>query len=120
METKSEQIESLNQYQSEALFTLKDFGDKKKQLEYGILSLCGEAGELANLLKKKVYHNKRDISDEAFVDEASDVLWYLACIADALGVRLSDIATHNIQKLRKRYSDKGYNENHYTPETVNA
>lgn len=117
MEKKSEQIEQLNQYQSEALFTLKDFGDKKKQLEYGILSICGETGELANLLKKKAYHNKTDISESAFVDELSDVLWYVACIADALGVSLSDIATHNIQKLRKRYSEKGYNENHYTSVT---
>ena len=33
------------------------------------------------------------------------MLWYLAEIADALGVTLEDIARRNIDKLRKRYPD---------------
>ncbi len=111
-----EKIIGLDEYQVLALKTLKKLSDNNKQLEYGILSLCGEAGEMANLIKKKEYHNKKDITKEDFVDEASDVLWYLACIADALGTNLSNIATYNIDKLSKRYSQGVYDETHYTKE----
>lgn len=38
-------------------------------------------------------------------EEAGDVLWYLAEIADALGITLEDIARRNIAKLRNRYPD---------------
>jgi NTP pyrophosphatase (non-canonical NTP hydrolase) len=106
-------ITDFESFQSLAMRTSKDFNDKQKQLEYAILSLCGEAGELANLLKKKVYHNKPGIDDTLFIDEASDILWYLACFADALGINISDIATYNIAKLEKRYSENKYNEGHY-------
>jgi NTP pyrophosphatase (non-canonical NTP hydrolase) len=109
-------ITEFDTYQELAMRTSKDFGDKQKQLEYAIISLCGEAGEMANLLKKKVYHNKADITDANFIDEASDVLWYLACVADALGISLSDIATYNIAKLEKRYQKLSYDEGHYKPE----
>jgi NTP pyrophosphatase (non-canonical NTP hydrolase) len=107
-------ITDLDLYQELAMRTSKKFEDKQKQLEYSILSLNGEAGELANLFKKKVYHNKPGIDTESFVDEASDILWYLACFADSLGITLSDIATYNIQKLEKRYNEGMYNEKHYT------
>jgi|WetSurMetagenome_2_1015567.scaffolds.fasta_scaffold00003_15 NTP pyrophosphatase (non-canonical NTP hydrolase) len=106
-------INGLNEYQSLALKTLKIFDDKQKQLEYAIVSLSGEVGEMANLLKKKVYHNKKGITNKAFIDEASDVLWYLACVADALNTNLSNIATYNINKLNKRYKDGKYDERHY-------
>ena len=106
-------ITEFDVYQDLAMHTAKDFGDKQKQLEYSILSLSGEAGELANLLKKKVYHNKPGITNDSFIEEASDILWYLACFADALGIRISDIATYNIKKLEARYSEGKYNEEHY-------
>ncbi len=107
-------IIELDVYQELAMKTSKDFGSKEKQLEYAILSLCGEAGELANLLKKKVYHNKKNIEKDNFIDEASDVLWYLSCIMNALGIKLSDLATFNIEKLSKRYKDGKYTEKHYS------
>jgi hypothetical protein len=33
-------------------------------------------------------------------------MWYLAGLANALGFTLSEAATHNIDKLRKRYPEK--------------
>ena len=109
-----DKIIKFDDYQKLAMRTSKDFDDKQKQLEYSIISLCGETGELANLLKKKVYHNKPSINDTSFIDEASDILWYLACFADSLGISISDIATYNINKLESRYVEGKYNETHYT------
>jgi NTP pyrophosphatase (non-canonical NTP hydrolase) len=107
----------LDEYQVLAMRTLKDIGDKEKQLEYAILSLCGEAGELANRFKKKRYHNKTNINIESYVEEASDALWYIACIADALNMNLSEFATFNIKKLEKRFPDTEYIEKYYNIES---
>ncbi len=111
-------IKELDVYQKLAMRTNKDMGNKERQLEYAILSLCGEAGEMANLLKKKAYHNKPNIGHQEFKEELSDVLWYVACICDALNVNLSEIAEVNIEKLEKRYNGGGYNEAHYNPSKV--
>ena len=54
---------------------------------------------------KKYMHQGHDIDYNHMAEEAGDVLWYLAEIADALGVTLEDIARRNIDKLLKRYPD---------------
>lgn len=68
------------------------------------LGLCGETGELADLIKKAAWHGK-PLSAERFLDEAGDVLWYLADLSTHYGVRLEDAAAGNIQKLATRYPD---------------
>ena len=69
---------------------------------YG-LGLTGECGEIADLIKKKVHHLHQDITVEDFKKELGDVLHYLAGIATILGIDLDDVATANIEKLKKRY-----------------
>ena len=69
------------------------------------LGLTGEAGELADKIKK-VYrddngvfnHEKRD----AIVKELGDVLWYLTRLGATLGFSLEQIAARNIEKLADR------------------
>ena len=50
-------------------------------------------------------HQGHDIDYDHMAEEAGDVMWYLAEIADALDVTLEEIARRNINKLRKRYPD---------------
>jgi NTP pyrophosphatase (non-canonical NTP hydrolase) len=68
------------------------------------LGLAGEAGEFADMMKKHVGHGHPLNRDKA-KKELGDVLWYLATLADGLGLRLSDVADSNIEKLRARYPD---------------
>lgn len=90
----------LDEYQRVALSRLfHPFEDKKKQLEYGVLALCGESGELANKLKKRIYYGDSSVTRENIIDELSDVFWYVACVADALDVKLSELAAFNIKKI---------------------
>jgi NTP pyrophosphatase (non-canonical NTP hydrolase) len=84
---------------------------------YAALALAGEAGELANVVKKawwgagKATGNENAIGELALdgettrrvIDEAGDVLWYLAVVCEACGVSLEDAARQNIAKLRERY-----------------
>ncbi len=68
------------------------------------LGLCGEAGEVADLIKKAAWHGKpMDIKQLA--SEMGDTLWYLSDLASHYGLSLSKIAEENVQKLKRRYPD---------------
>jgi NTP pyrophosphatase (non-canonical NTP hydrolase) len=66
------------------------------------LGLAGEAGEVADLLKKTHGHGKPYDADK-MLKELGDVLWYLANLADAHGFTLSQVAQTNVDKLRARH-----------------
>lgn len=74
------------------------------QLANMAMGLAGEAGETADMLKKHLFHGKPLDQDE-LVKELGDVMWYVAGMATAIGASLDDIATRNVDKLRKRYPD---------------
>ena len=90
----------LNEYQAEALSTAIYPNDNK--VEYLALALCGEAGEVADKVKKII----RDFSDKDTRDriayELGDVLWYTANLARAIGYSLSEVATLNLAKIAAR------------------
>lgn len=69
------------------------------------LGLAGEAGEVANLVKKNVLHRTLWSVDakSRLTDELGDVLWYIAGLASHYGLTLDDIVLANIDKLQKRY-----------------
>ena len=94
---------TLSDYQRMARRTA---GTKRKsdKMEEAMLGLAGEVGEMCDHYKKYM-HQGHDLDYNHLAEEAGDVLWYLAEIADALDVTLEDIARRNIDKLRKRYPD---------------
>lgn len=69
------------------------------------LGLCGEAGEVAEMVKKHYGHG-HTLNKEVLSKELGDVLWYIAAIASAFGMSLGDLAAQNILKLRARYPEK--------------
>jgi len=74
-------------------------------LSYATLGLAGEAGEIANKVKKIIRDNKGEITHEVkdnLSDELGDVLWYLSALASELDASLNDVADKNIQKLFSR------------------
>jgi len=79
---------------------------KEKALEYITLGLTGEAGEIANKVKKLI----RDGADEETLEqkkieigyELGDVLWYCAMLAREVDINLGHIMEKNIEKLHSR------------------
>lgn len=69
-------------------------------LIYCTLALNGEAGELAEKVKKIIRDGTYD--QNAMALELGDILWYLANCADRLGFTLQEIADMNIAKLADR------------------
>lgn len=90
-----------NEYQLKALRTANT-DDKEKLLLNGILGLCGETGEVADIIKKWKFQG-HELDRTALLDELSDVMWYVAITAHAIGVTLDDVFQHNVDKLVKRY-----------------
>ena len=93
-------------YQSEAGMTAL-YPRRMNNLEYPTLGLAGEAGEVANIVKKIQRDNQGVVNDEIrgkLLDELGDVLWYISACADELGLTLNEIAEFNVQKLAKRHN----------------
>ena len=85
-------------YQGEAKKTLVD---SENLLERLILGLNGEAGEVAEAMKKDLRDDDVD-RDERLQQELGDVLWYTALIAEGINADLSQIAADNLDKLKDR------------------
>ncbi len=93
-----------NEYQRLAMTTINKELSDRDALINGVMGLCGESGEVIDLVKKHISHG-HELNREKLIDELGDVAWYIARIADVIGVELEDILEHNIEKLRKRYPD---------------
>jgi NTP pyrophosphatase (non-canonical NTP hydrolase) len=97
---------NFEEYQSEASQTAL-YPRRMSNLEYPTLGLAGEAGEVANIVKKIQRDNDGVITDEIrgkLKDELGDVLWYISACADELGLTLNEIAEFNVNKLAKRHN----------------
>lgn len=76
-------------------------------LSYVTLGLTGEAGEIANKVKKILRDKGGMVTSEDRADlskELGDVLWYVARLADEIGYPLEEIAQKNVDKLTSRKS----------------
>lgn len=92
---------NMSKYQSEARKTA--FYPKESGMIYTALGLCGEAGEVAEKIKKYIrddedYHVLRS----HLIGELGDVLWYVANLAFEMDLDLGKIAEANLYKLKSR------------------
>ena len=99
----------INEYQKLAMRTLNPKIEKKELILNASMGLCGESGEVIDLVKKHLFQG-HDLDDEKLIKELGDVAWYLAEAATALNVDLSEILEKNIKKLENRFPD-GFNSN---------
>lgn len=92
---------TFNSYQEDAAKT----AIYKNKLIYPVLGLVGEAGEVANKVKKilRDKDGKLDVDDKDSISkELGDVLWYLAACATDLGIDMNELAVKNLEKLNSR------------------
>lgn len=92
------------EYQRTSRQTVK-YPNAGKNFIYPTLGLAGEAGEVAEKVKK-IIRDSDGTPDadtrEAIQKELGDVLWYVAQVATEFGLKLDDIASANIAKLQSR------------------
>jgi NTP pyrophosphatase (non-canonical NTP hydrolase) len=95
---------TFEEYQKEAQGTATYPGIGNNYV-YPTLGLSGEAGEVADIIKKVIRDDDGEISEEKMRNlkkELGDVLWYISSLATELGLSLDDIAAGNIEKLLSR------------------
>jgi len=97
---------TFNEYQREALqySTYPGAGDLSG-LTYATLGLNGEAGEVAEKLKKLLRDEGGVVSQDfkdATLKELGDVLWYVAACCEELGYAMEDAASASLAKLHDR------------------
>ncbi|MCU5395288.1 nucleoside triphosphate pyrophosphohydrolase family protein [Bacillus toyonensis] len=109
------QICELNDYQESTLRTWNNKTDFGGRVSNAALGLTGEAGEVADIVKKAIYHGhgfqplhclgEEDGNTYKLALELGDIMYYVSIMAHELGYTLQDIAEMNIAKLAKRYPD---------------
>ncbi|MDB5165973.1 MAG: hypothetical protein JWM37_45 [Candidatus Saccharibacteria bacterium] len=100
---------TFNDYQDKAI-TTDTYGGKMTALsDFGFIEksfgLVGEAGEVAEKLKKIFRDKAGELSPEdraEILKELGDVLWYVSALARYLDCPLEDVAAHNLEKVLSR------------------
>ena len=83
--------------------------DKEEYLDrFGVAhaatGVAGEAGEIADLIKKSVYTGKRMYIDE-IIKEMRDLEFYLEALRQQLHITRAEVLDANWQKLSARHGD---------------
>jgi len=89
----------MDNYQKQAMAFRTETADEA----YALLNLAAEAGEVLGKVAKHI----RDGGDEESLrqnikKELGDVMWMVAAVAADFDLTLSEICTHNIEKLNSR------------------
>ena len=94
---------NVKEYQDRALATA--IYGAGHSITYPTLGMCGEAGEVADKVKKVLRDRDGDFSDEVkanLIAEVGDVLWYVNALARDLGYTLEQVMEMNLNKLESR------------------
>ena len=85
-----------NRYMRDSLRTADRSNMDRLKLEC-TLGLCGEAGEVAEQVKKHFFHG-HELDKRHMIEELGDVAWYLAVLCDAIGSDLDTVMEENLKK----------------------
>ena len=109
------QISELDQYQEAALRTWNTNEDFGGRVLNAALGFSGESGEVADIIKKAVFHGhgfdpahcpgEEEGNTHKIALELGDILYYISIMSHEMGYTLEDIAQMNISKLATRYPD---------------
>lgn len=98
----------LNDFQREANRTDQRPGSDEGALLFPVIGLSSEVGSLVRHVKKRLRdQDAYELFSGEMLDELGDVLWYVANLAEKLGVGLDEIAEANLRKIRGRWPSSG-------------
>lgn len=99
---------TLDQYQELCTRTVNSEQSHKDEIVNYSLGMVCEAAEVGDEVKKQMFHGHK-LDSAKIKDELGDTLWYISNLARKYGLTLSEVAEHNVEKLKQRYPD-GFRE----------
>ena len=99
---------TLAEYQVAAARTINQPLTAEQRLVDAAAGLAEEAGEVLGLVRKYAFM-RHGLDRVRLTTELGDALWCLTGVAAAVGVSLVEVASANLEKLRRRYPD-GYSD----------
>lgn len=78
---------------------------KMLKIFYATTGLAGEAGEIANKVKKILRDNRGVVSEDTrtkLLGELGDVAWYLVALTEELGFTIEEVLAFNYEQIRSR------------------
>jgi NTP pyrophosphatase (non-canonical NTP hydrolase) len=96
---------TFDEYQKKALTTLIRHPSPEMNKSIMVMGIIGEAGEVVEKWKKIVAYRDGVVTAEDKAElgkELADVIWYIAVMADELGLSLDDLMQQNVEKLASR------------------
>lgn len=95
---------TLDEYERAAARTVNPGLDARERLMDAAAGLAEESGEVLGLVRKHLYQ-QHPLDRERLTKELGDALWCLTMTARSAGLSLEQVATANVEKLRKRYPE---------------
>ena len=95
---------TLRKYYDSAQRTSRKDMTNKDHIFNAITGLCGELGEVADLIKK-TYFQGHPLNRERIAEELGDLLWYWAEMCAGMQLDPEEVARKNIEKLKRRYPE---------------
>jgi NTP pyrophosphatase (non-canonical NTP hydrolase) len=95
---------TFDQYEAGVAKTWNSTVSASDQMMNALLGIVGEAGELAEAEKKRLFHGIPHNTDTE-AKELGDLLYYITARARLIGYTLAQIAVENNQKLKARYPE---------------
>lgn len=96
---------TFDEYQKQALTTAVINPDSLMDKTIWAMGVAGEAGEVVEKWKKIVAYKEGKVSEEdrdELGKELGDVVWYIAVMANSLGLSFEEIMQRNVEKLQSR------------------
>lgn len=99
---------TFNEYQKLAMSTAQtdpQYIDTLMAKTIWVMGIAGEAGEVVEKWKKAVAYRAGTFDTEQWTDftkELGDVVWYIAVLAESLGLSFEEIMQLNVKKLADR------------------
>lgn len=96
---------TLDEYQQLALKTAHNHPEDLMDKTIWVMGIAGEAGEVVEKWKKIVAYREGVITDQdklGLKKEMGDVVWYVAVLANSLGMTFEEVMQLNVDKLRDR------------------
>jgi NTP pyrophosphatase (non-canonical NTP hydrolase) len=96
---------TFDEYQKQALTTAIQHPDPQMDKTIWAMGVAGEAGEVIEKWKKIVAYRDGVVTEEDKAElgkELGDVVWYIAVLANSLGLSFDEIMQTNVEKLQSR------------------